>query len=218
MRIETTSTLAIMAFALATISPAATAQRPERQGKEVVDAVCFACHGSGKNGAPRIGDARAWAARSSQGLTGLTAHAISGIRKMPAHGGAAETTDLELERAIVYMVNRSGGRWIDPTDKDAPKAARSSETIVRGQCAHCHQTGVHGAPRIGDRAAWAPRIAHGLDALVASAVHGHGPMPARGGMPDLSQEEIRGAIVYMFNYGLPLVQPAADAAAATTAR
>jgi cytochrome c5 len=213
MRIQSASSLAVVVFALASIAAAAMAQRPQREGKEVVEAVCFGCHATGKNGAPRIGDARAWATRASQGLTSLTAHAISGIRKMPAHGGAAGTSDLELERSIVYMVNRSGGSWIVPTDKDAPMVVRASEAIVRGQCARCHQSGAHGAPRIGDRAAWAPRMAHGLNALVASAVHGHGPMPARGGKPDLSQEEIRGAIVYMFNYGLPSVLPAPDAAA-----
>jgi cytochrome c5 len=193
--------------ALAALAAPALAQHRDRTGKEVVTTVCSGCHGSGKNGAPRIGDARAWDHRISQGLTRLTAHAITGIRKMPAHGGAAEINDLELERAIVYMVNESGAHWIDPTDKGAPTVARTGEAIVSGQCAHCHQSGLHGAPRIGDRAAWTSRFASGLDALVASAVHGHGPMPARGGMPDLTGEEIRGAILYMFNHGLPPVQP-----------
>jgi len=57
-------------------------------------------------------------------------------------------------------------------------------------------------------------MAKGLDRLVASAVHGHGPMPSRGGLPDLSNEEIRGAIVYMFNYGLPAISPPPPAAPA----
>ena len=65
----------------------------------------------------------------------------------------------------------------------------------------CHDTGVGGAPRIGDRADWTPRIKRGLDAVVASAIHGHGAMPPRGGMADLTDAEIRSAIVYMFNAG-----------------
>ena len=57
-------------------------------------------------------------------------------------------------------------------------------------------------------------MAKGVDRLVASAVHGHGPMPARGALPDLSREEIRGAILYMFNYGLPPVPTPPPVAAA----
>jgi hypothetical protein len=52
---------------------------------------------------------------------------------------------------------------------------------------------------MGDRDAWIPRLARGLDLLVRSAINGHGPMPPRGGMTDLTDSEIRGAIVYMFN-------------------
>jgi cytochrome c5 len=214
MRIPTASFPAITLFAmLAVFGGPAAAQRADRPGKDVVDAVCAACHVSGKEGAPRIGDAGAWATRVQQGLTGLTAHAITGIRKMPAHGGAAGVSDVELQRAIVYMVNRSGANWIEPADANAPMVARTSEAVVRSQCAQCHQPGTQGAPKIGDRAAWTPRLAKGLDVLVASAVHGHGPMPARGGMPDLTQEDIRGAIVYMFNYGLPPASPPPAAAA-----
>jgi cytochrome c5 len=204
---------AIVLFAtLTAFSGAADAQRRERQGKEVVDAVCGACHVSGKEGAPRIGDATAWATRAAQGLTALTNNAIKGIRKMPAHGGNPGVSDIELQRAIVYMVNNSGGNWVEPLG-GAP-VVRTSETIVQNQCAKCHQAGKDGAPRIGDRAAWTPRLARGLDALVASAIHGHGPMPSRGALPDLTDPEIRGAILYMFNHGLPPVSPPLPVAAA----
>ncbi|MGZ5223531.1 MAG: c-type cytochrome, partial [Burkholderiales bacterium] len=53
--------------------------------------------------------------------------------------------------------------------------------------------------KIGDRAAWIPRLSHGFDATVRSAINGHGGMPARGGLPDLTDREIRSAIAYMFN-------------------
>jgi cytochrome c5 len=204
---------AIVLVTLSAFSGAADAQRKERSGKEVVDAVCASCHVPGKDGAPRIGDAGAWTTRAAQGLTGLTGHAISGIRRMPAHGGNAGVSDVELQRAIVYMVNNSGGNWVEPAGA-VQSAARASEAIVQSKCAQCHQTGKDGAPKIGDRAAWTPRLAKGLDPLVASAVHGHGPMPGRGGMPDLEREDIRGAILYMFNHGLPPVPPPPPAAAA----
>lgn len=198
--------------ALSLVAGSAHAQYKDRQGKEVVDAVCSACHLSGKDHAPRIGDSAAWAPRAAQGLTALTDHAVKGIRSMPAHGGNAGVSDLEIARAITYMVNRSGGHWVEPA-AGAPMA-RTGESIVREQCTRCHQSGLDGAPKIGDRAAWIPRLRKGLDPLVASAVNGHGPMPSRGGLPGLSDAEIREAIVYMFNYGVPPVPAAAPAAAA----
>jgi cytochrome c5 len=199
----------IAAFAaLFASSGAADAQRVERQGKDVVDAVCSACHATGANHAPRIGDTQAWSARASQGLSALTDHAIKGIRNMPPHGGNAGLSDIELERAIVYMVNQSGGHWVEPLGGATPAVLRTSETIVHDQCAKCHLTGQGGAPKLGDREAWLPRLKKGLDPLVASAMHGHGGMPARGGLPDLSDVELRGAILYMFNFGVPTVAAA----------
>ena len=192
----------------------ALAQRKERPGKDVVEAACAGCHLPGKDKAPKIGDRKAWAARASQGLTALTGHAITGIRKMPAHGGTTGVSDIEIERAITYMVNRSGGRWIEPIGGATPAVLRTSEQVVQGQCVQCHQEGQQGAPKVGDREAWIPRLRKGLDALLASAIHGHGGMPARGGLAELSDEQIRGAIVYMFNFGVPAAQPAPTAAPA----
>jgi cytochrome c5 len=195
-----TSTLpACIGAALALTLPAAhAAVRGERNGQEVVETFCFQCHGTGANGAPRIGDAKAWAPRAKRGLTSLTENALKGIRKMPPHGGTLQIDDLELKRAITYMVNQSGGRWSEPTDRSRPAAARSGESIVGTQCVKCHGTGEGGAPRLGDKAAWIGRARSGLDSLVASAIHGHGGMPARGGMADLTDAEMRAAIVYMF--------------------
>lgn len=207
----------VLLLALSFASSTSVSQTRERQGKEVVDAVCASCHASGATkvdanvakDAPKIGDAAAWAKRASQGLTSLTEHAIKGIRNMPAHGGSAGTSDVEIERAITYMVNQSGGHWIEPVGGAAPAVLRSSEQIVRTQCSKCHEPGLDGAPKIGDRAAWIPRLKNGMETLVASAIHGHGAMPARGGLPDLNDAEIRGAIGYMFNYGVVLPQAAA---------
>jgi cytochrome c5 len=195
-------TLAIMAIlSVVLLSTSANAQRHERSGKEVVDTNCAACHAKGEKGSPRIGDKQAWANRAAQGLTALTEHALKGIRNMPAHGGNPNLSDIEIERAIIYIVNQSGGHWVEPVGGATPAVARQGEQIVQAQCAKCHKNGVNGAPKIGDRAAWAPRMKYGLDSLVRSAVHGRGAMPSRGGMADLSDMEIQGAVLYMFNYG-----------------
>jgi len=181
---------------------AASAQKRERGGKEVVETVCAVCHTTGVNGAPKIGDRNAWAKLTSKGLTGLTAVALKGIRRMPPHGGNPDLTDTEIERAISYMVNQSGGRWIEPAGRLASAVQRSGGEVVQAYCAKCHQTGAEGAPKIGDRAAWIPRLKQGFEGLVRSAIKGHGPMPSRGDAPNLTDSEIRAAIAYMINGGI----------------
>ena len=209
-------TAVIVAAVVALAQHAAQAQGGARSGKEVVDAVCAACHATGSQGAPKIGDEKAWSARAAQGLGALTQHAIHGIRQMPAHGGNPSVTDFEIARAVTYMVNRSGGAWTEPLDKAAPLAERSGEQIVQAQCAHCHLTGEGGAPKIGDRVAWTPRLRQGLEVAVRSAIRGHGGMPARGGLADLTDSEIRSAVVYMFNPVSAVAKgPAAPVAAPT---
>jgi len=189
-------TLAVT-LALAYTNGGAAAEAVERAGKQVVDEVCVKCHGTGLNGAPRIGDGTAWAKRSAQGLSSLTSHALEGIRNMPPHGGNLTLTDVELERAITYMVNQSGGLWIEPSSRTRPVADRTGEDVVKARCVECHGAGKSGAPRVGDRAAWIPRLKPGFDSLVRSAINGHGGMPPRGGMANLTDAEIRNAIAYM---------------------
>lgn len=206
-----------VALSAAMLSPAVSAERRDRSGAEVVAADCAKCHTTGENGAPRIGDAKAWAPRASQGLTALTAHALHGIRNMPAHGGNSGFSDIEIERAIIEMVNASGGNWVEPIAGSTPAVMRTGEQIVQKHCSECHRDGKDGAPKIGDRAAWSPRMRAGVDKLVASAVHGHGGMQPRGGVADLTDAELRGAILYMFNYGVATTPlPATKKASSTT--
>jgi cytochrome c5 len=186
-------------LAQAAFSLDAAAQAAPRNGKEVVEAVCAGCHAGGDKGAPRIGDKKAWSKRASQGLTSLTQHALTGMRQMPSHGGKLDLTDLEIGRAVAYMVNMSGGKWTEPASAKDMQAERSGPQVVKLQCAKCHTKGEGGAPKIGDRAAWAPRLSNGVETAVRSAIRGHGGMPARGGMADLTDNEIRNAISYMFN-------------------
>ena len=64
-------------------------------------------------------------------------------------------------------------------------------------CVVCHASGVANAPKLGDKAAWAPRIAPGNDAMLSSVVKGKGAMPPKAGAPDLSEADLKAAIVYM---------------------
>ena len=199
------SRLAWAAMAVLAMLPYATTVASERSGEEVVQKYCAACHAIGKDGAPQIGDKRAWGKLAARGLTDLTQSAIAGIRKMPAHGGSADASDLDISRAITYMINKSGGHWVEPADKSASISStkvppeRGGRQIVQMQCSKCHLTGENGAPKIGDRDAWIQRLKRGMDDVVRSAFNGHGPMPARGGLADIEVNEMRNAITYMFN-------------------
>jgi len=190
-------TAIVLAFAASLTPQAAIAQSGEGSGKGVVEAVCANCHRTGVNGAPKIGDKEAWAKRASRGLSSLTRSALAGIRKMPPHGGNPEFTDTEIKRAITDMVNQSGGHWVEPISGKSAPAERSGEKIVKMQCIKCHGSGVGGAPKLGDREAWTARVKPGIDVLVRSAINGHGGMPARGGMANLTDPEIRNAVIYM---------------------
>lgn len=64
-------------------------------------------------------------------------------------------------------------------------------------CAACHVAGVAGAPKLGDKAAWGPRIEQGNDALYAAVLNGKGAMPPKGGRTDLSDDAIKAAVDYM---------------------
>ena len=67
-------------------------------------------------------------------------------------------------------------------------------------CKVCHQVGLAGAPKFGDRNAWKKRIARGKDSLYTHALEGWGDMPARGGNPALSDGEVKQAVDYMVSH------------------
>ena len=92
-------------------------------------------------------------------------------------------------------------------------ALRSGEEIVKEVCAACHQAGVANAPKLGDKAAWAPRLKLGLDGMLQSVIKGKGAMAARAGT-SLSDQELASATVFMANQaGGRLKEPAAKSAA-----
>ena len=83
----------------------------------------------------------------------------------------------------------------------AASAAVDGQQVYNAGCVACHGAGIAGAPRVGDTDAWTDRIAAGLDTLVAHAIDGfqgsQGMMPAKGGNPSLSDEEVRAVVEYM---------------------
>lgn len=198
-------------------------------GDVVYQQNCLACHGSGAMGAPMFGDKGAWAPRIAQGYETLVKHAVEGIRMMPAKGGNANLSDAEVANAVVYMANEAGAKFkvaeaaapvaeapaaeADVVEEApaavteaAPAAAEPVAAAANGGaqtykavCAMCHDSGLMGAPKPGDKNAWAPRIAQGKDTLIQHAIQGIRMMPAKGGNPSLSDDEVAQTVVYMAN-------------------
>jgi cytochrome c5 len=78
-----------------------------------------------------------------------------------------------------------------------PAHAADGKGVYEKTCVACHATGVANAPKFGDKAAWAPRVATGKDALLSSVVKGKGVMPPKAGNASLSDDDIKAAIEYM---------------------
>jgi cytochrome c5 len=196
---------------------APTAAAGARSGEAVVKAVCGNCHQAGVAGAPKIGDANAWAPRLKQGLKGLLATATKGKGAMPPRGGDTSLTDDEVARAIVYMANQSGGKLKEPAaPKEAAKPAAPQQqaqaapaeakpaagsadgkAVYDKTCFACHAQGLAGAPKLGDKEAWAPRIKQGTATLVQSVTNGKGAMPPKAGNTALTDAELRAGVEYM---------------------
>jgi cytochrome c5 len=201
-----------------------------KTGEQVFTAQCATCHTAGLVGAPKFGDATAWAPRIATGYAALLKSALGGKGQMGAQGGG-DYADLEIGRAVVYMANKAGGQFEEPkvaaaaasapeivTPASAPAVATTAVAIAAPvvavaqpvqvadasvapalytqACQACHASGAANAPKLGDKAAWAPRLALGIDGLTASAIKGKGVMPARGGSTG-TDAEIKAVVTYM---------------------
>ena len=211
------------------------ANRALKSGEEVYKAQCTTCHAAGVAGAPKFGDAGAWAARIKTGYDALLTSALKGKGAMGAQGGG-DYEDTEIGRAVVYMTAAAGGKFAMPAGPVAPASAAAApavitapaalvaaapaapapvaapattvqvaasasgngEALYKQVCTACHAQAVAGSPKFGDKAAWAPRIKTGIDALTASVIKGKGAMPPKGGSA-ASDADIRATVQYMVN-------------------
>lgn len=84
------------------------AAAPAAPGEDTYRKFCISCHLSGAAGAPKLGDAAAWAPRVEQGIDVLVRHTIDGLPPgMPAKGLCLQCTDEQLRDAVEYMVGQS---------------------------------------------------------------------------------------------------------------
>ncbi|HEY2862574.1 MAG TPA: c-type cytochrome [Casimicrobiaceae bacterium] len=112
-----------------TLASAAGA-RASMSGEQVFQAVCKTCHEAGIAGAPKAGDKAAWAASIKKGYETLVQHALNGFQEagkvMPPRGGNSDLSDVEVERAVVYMTNRSGANFKEPAAPATPTTATAA--------------------------------------------------------------------------------------------
>jgi cytochrome c5 len=150
-------------------------------------------------------------------VIGLVYYVVS--ENKPAGATQAESFALggitveDRDKGVMARIQKIGMVEI----RDANRPLKTGEEVFKAQCTTCHTAGLLGAPKFGDAAAWAPRIATGFEALLHSALAGKGSMAAQGG-GDYEDTEIARAVVYMANAGgAKFDPPKAPAAAASDA-
>ncbi|MAL02418.1 MAG: cytochrome c5 family protein [Alcaligenaceae bacterium] len=106
-------------------------------------------------------------------------------------------SDAQTPEAIAMRIQPVAG--FELVDANAPKVFKTGQQVYESTCASCHNAGIAGAPKFGDKDAWAPFIAQGYEQLLQVALQGKGAMPPKGGNPNLDDFEVARAVVYMAN-------------------
>ncbi|MBK8321961.1 MAG: cytochrome c5 family protein [Betaproteobacteria bacterium] len=140
------------------------------------------------------------------GIIMLTRLAVSSYGSRSLDPAAMTPEALAARIGPVAKLQLEGAAAVAPAAAAAPKVAavaaapakaKDGKSVYDTVCMACHMTGAANAPKLGDKAAWAPRIKTGNDALVASVLKGKGAMPPKGGGTALSDAEIKAAVEYM---------------------
>ena len=148
-------------------------------------------------------------------FTGRLAAPLAGVLAVVFFAGSAvaEDADTRAQDKVLENIKPVGQVYVGevaPAPAAAASAApaeaaggasagggRSGEQVYNGACVACHSVGVAGAPKVGDKAAWEPRAAQGMDTLLQHATTGIKAMPPMGTCADCSADELKGAIEYM---------------------
>ncbi len=116
----------------------------------------------------------------------------------------------DTEKTVAQRIQKIGVVEMQAAPADAPPAvpvvaavraapstqASAGEVLYKQACIACHAASVAGSPKFGDKAAWAPRIKTGIDAMTASVIKGKGAMPPKGGS-SAADADIRAAVGFM---------------------
>ena len=118
-------------------------------------------------------------------IIALVTFVVSGDKPAPSGVNAEKAKAERLQKVGMVEI------------RNANRPLRTGEEVFKGQCAACHATGAAGAPKFGEAAAWAPRIATGSAAMLKSVINGKNAMPPRAGDTSLSDDELKAALEYL---------------------
>jgi cytochrome c5 len=172
-------------------------------GKKIYTSNCAVCHNTGAAGAPKLGDIDAWKPRVQQGMPLVYQHAINGFNSMPPKGTCMSCSEDEVKAAVQYLVAQSqpgaAGAEKAPTAIAAPPlpTLADGKRIYTTTCSVCHAQGLLGAPKLGDAAAWSPRLKQNIDVLFTHTIQGYNSMPPRGTCVSCTDAELQAAVKYM---------------------
>lgn len=125
------------------------------------------------------------------------------IAPLAAAGSDKPASDPMVQAAIEESIKPVGQVNVGSVPAAPAPAATAAEvdgeSVFKGTCIACHGTGAAGAPKVGDKTAWAPRIKKGIDTLLKHATGGFKAMPPRGGNASLSDAQVKAAIEYMIS-------------------
>ncbi|MCS3509602.1 cytochrome c5 family protein [Achromobacter sp. JUb104] len=179
---------------------------PTLSDYEVARAVVYMANKSGaslpepaapaEEGAKKEADAGAAVAAPAAGAAAAPGAAASGAAPAAAAPAAAATAAAPAAAAPAAAPAAPA----PAAPQQAAAVNPAGEKLYKSVCFACHATGVANAPKFGDKAAWAPYIKTGMDAMVKVAMQGKPPMPPKGGAANASEEDIRAAVQYMVDH------------------
>jgi cytochrome c5 len=114
-----------------------------------------------------------------------------------AEGGSAETPTEAAAPSPTAAQAAGAAPAAAPAAGGQVAAAGDGKAVYDKTCMACHATGLAGAPKAGDKAAWEPRLKQGMEVLYATSIKGKGAMPPKGGATQLSDAEVKAAVDYM---------------------
>ena len=140
---------------------------------------------------------------NTQSKTLVTAISLFLMSVMPGVSLASNADEIKNRVQKIGKLNISGGAAAPAASSDtaattdsSADAAADPAALYQASCFACHGTGAAGSPILGNKEAWAPRIAQGEDILIEHAINGFNAMPPRGGST-LSDDEIKAIVAHM---------------------
>ncbi|MES2217839.1 MAG: c-type cytochrome [Pseudomonadota bacterium] len=171
-------------------------------GEATYEGYCSGCHAMGSGGAPKMGDADAWAAIMKKStMDQIYSNAIHGLNGMPAKGTCMSCSDDDIKKTVDYMIHGgSSGSNTAGTPMLIPKplTMEQAQQAYEKDCSSCHANSVDGAPKPGDDAAWQPIIAQGFFNIYMNVTTGRNGHPVKGVCVDTCTDaDVKAAIKYM---------------------